>query len=101
MDTKTRKILTRNGAFHMRSSVDRLYMKRKDGGRGLISVEQCVRSEEAGLNEYVMASDEWMLKVVAESREDGEGKIEYKKWVEAERKARLTRRSFMGSSSIK
>ena len=38
MDVKTRKFLTMFGVFHMKSSVDRLYMKRKDGGRGLISV---------------------------------------------------------------
>ena len=66
LDVKTRKILTRNGVFHMRSSVDRLYMKRQIGGRGLISVEECVRKEELGLCEYVKASDEWMLKVVAD-----------------------------------
>ena len=40
LDKKTRKILTMNGAFHKASSVDRLYMKRKEGGRGLISVEE-------------------------------------------------------------
>ena len=55
MDIKTRKILTMNGAFHMRSSVD---VKRKDGGRGLISMKQCVRSEEAGFHEYIAASEE-------------------------------------------
>ena len=31
MDVKTMKILRMNGAFHMQRSVDRLYMKRKDG----------------------------------------------------------------------
>ena len=66
MDVRTRKILCMNGAFHMRSSVDRLYMKRKVGGRGLMSVVQCVESEKKGLEEYVMASEEWMLKAVAE-----------------------------------
>ena len=34
------KILTMNGAFHRSSSVDCLYMKWSEGGRGLISVEQ-------------------------------------------------------------
>ena len=61
MDMKTRKLLTMKGAFHMNSSVDRLYMKRQVGGRGLISVEECVRAEELGLCEYVAGSDEWML----------------------------------------
>ena len=38
MDTKTRKSMTMHGAFHRKSSVDRFYMKRKDGGRSLLSV---------------------------------------------------------------
>ena len=96
MDVKTRKILTMNGAFHMQSSVDRLYMKRRVGGRGLISVEQCVRSEEAGLCEYVMANDEWMLKVVAENMIDGEPKDEYKKRMEKGRHDRLMEKKLHG-----
>ena len=38
IDIKTRKILTTTGNFHRNSSVDRLYMTREDGGRGLNSV---------------------------------------------------------------
>ena len=45
MDVKTWKSLTMNWVFLMWSSVDRLNMKRKEGGRGLSSVEQFVRSE--------------------------------------------------------
>ena len=97
MDVKTRKILTMNHAFHKSSSVDRLYMKRKGGGRGLISVKQCVRSEEIGLREYVEASDEWMLKVVAEGMNAVvETKIEYGKRVEKERVGRLTEKDLHG-----
>ena len=43
IDTKTRKILAMNRALHIRSNVDRLYIKRKEGGRGLMSVVECVR----------------------------------------------------------
>ena len=89
LDVKTRKLLRMNGAFHFGSSVVRLYMKRKVGGRGMISVEQCVRSEERGLNEYVMASEEWMLKVVAAGMEEMEPQLEYKKRMADERDARL------------
>ena len=46
IDITTRKRMTLAGAFHMRSSVDRLYIKRGKGGRGLIGVEDCVRAEE-------------------------------------------------------
>ena len=90
MDVKTRKLLTMKGAFHMNSSVDRLYMKRQVGGRGLISVEECVRTEELGLCEYVAGSDEWMLKVVgAQLEAEAEPKLDFKKRMAEERKDRL------------
>ena len=60
-DVKTRKTMTMHGAFQIKSSVDRLYLKRKDGGRGLISITDCVRMEEENLVRYVAASEEWML----------------------------------------
>ena len=34
------------GALHLKSDVDRLYIKRKEEGRGLMCVEHCVREEE-------------------------------------------------------
>ena len=46
MDRTTRKTLTIYGTLHPKSDIDRLYMKRKHGGKGLISIEMCVRSEE-------------------------------------------------------
>ena len=46
MDVRTRKLLTMCRVFHRGSSVDRLYFKRKDGGRGLISVVDCVRRKK-------------------------------------------------------
>ena len=36
MDVKTRKILSMAGAFYTRGSSHRLYIKRKEGGKGLI-----------------------------------------------------------------
>ena len=53
LDRKTRKMLTGAGAHHPRSDVDRLYVDRKEGGRGLISVEDCVRREENALTTYI------------------------------------------------
>ena len=49
LDKMTRKVLTMNGAFHSKRDVDRLYVSREDGGRGLISCERCVRGEENSL----------------------------------------------------
>ena len=35
------------GALHPKSDVDRLYIKRKEGGKGLMSVESCIREENS------------------------------------------------------
>ena len=97
MDVKTRKRLTMNNAFPKTCSVDRLYMKRKVGGRGLISVEECVRTEELALNEYVRASDESMLKEVAANTKECEPKLDFKKRMADERKDRLMEKTLHGS----
>jgi hypothetical protein len=96
MDVKTRKILTMNGVFHMRSSTYRLYIKRKEGGRGLISIVDCVKEEELGLFGYVKMSEEWMLKVVGEALQVGETKREYKKRVDKQRKDILKEKKLHG-----
>ena len=57
-DFTTRKKMTLVGAFHMRSSVDRLYIKRRKAGRRLIWIEDCVRAEEGGLACYAKGSEE-------------------------------------------
>ncbi len=46
-----------------------------------MSVMECVRGEEIALKEYVVASGEWMLKVVGENVQVGESKVEFKKRV--------------------
>jgi len=96
MDVKTRKILAMFGVFHIGSSVDRLYRKRKEGGRGLISVVDCVRVEELALGEYVDRSEEWMLKVVAGMMEVGETKLDYVTRVDSERRERLREKAMHG-----
>ena len=58
VDRKSRKTMTMYGALHPKSAVDRLYIKSKEGGRGLTSVECCVREEENSLGFYVANSEE-------------------------------------------
>ena len=55
------------GAFHPKSDVDRLYLKRNEGGRGLISIEHCVRGEENILGLYVMNSKEKLIQGIRTS----------------------------------
>ena len=64
VDRKSRKTMTMYGALHPKSDVDRLYIKRKEGGRGLVSVECCVREEENRLGFYVSNSEESLIKGV-------------------------------------
>eukprot|EP00795_Rhopilema_esculentum_P013890 gene13890-biopygen3805 len=44
--------------------VDRTYLKRKKGGRGLISVEECVMLEKTSLGFYINESEEMLLQEV-------------------------------------
>ena len=53
------------GGLHPKSDVDRLYVKRKEGGRGLISVERCIREEENHLGFYVANSEENLIRGVS------------------------------------
>ena len=41
MDRKLRKIITMYGGLHWRSNVEWLYLPRSEGGRGLVSMENC------------------------------------------------------------
>ena len=61
LDRKTRKLLTMYSMFHKKGDVDRLYIKRTEGGRGLISEEDCVFIERNCLYEYIRNSQEPML----------------------------------------
>ena len=61
IDRKTRKLFTIYGALHPKSDVDRLYIPRKEGGRGLISIEDCVELAIRGLEVYVHGSEERLI----------------------------------------
>ena len=68
MDRRTRKILAMNGCLHTRSNVARLYLSRKEGGRGLIGIEECVRRESKSLHGYLRESTEWMLQAALKEK---------------------------------
>ena len=50
--------------LHPKSDVARLFVTKHKGGRGLISCDSCIKSEESRLGWYVKQSNELMLKVV-------------------------------------
>ena len=64
LDRKSRKTMTMYGGLHTKSDVDRLYVKRKEVGRCLISAERCIREEENSLGFYVANSEENLIRGV-------------------------------------
>ena len=57
--------MTIYGGLHPKSDVDRYYVKRNEGGRGLISVERCIREEEKSLGFYVANWEENLIRGVS------------------------------------
>ena len=53
IDRKTRKMLTMYKMHHPRADTDRLYVKRKEGGRGLVKVEAAYKAEIINIAEYL------------------------------------------------
>ena len=84
LDRKTRKLMSMYGAKHPKADVDRLYLKRCDGGRGLTGVEDCVQAEVNSLDKYLSVSEEKMLKEVSlsstlENKKHGKSKDDIQK----------------------
>ena len=67
LDTKSRKTIMKYEGLYPKSDVERLYVKRKEVGRGFISLEQCIREEESRLRFYVANSQENLIKGVSEA----------------------------------
>ena len=60
LDRKSRKTMTMYGELHPESDIDRLYVKRTEGGTSLISLEQCI-GEENSLGFYVANLEENLI----------------------------------------
>jgi len=71
IDRKTRKLFTIYGGLHPKSDVDRLYVPRKEGGRGLISIEDCVELAIRGLDVYVHGNEERLIQAARGDKVDG------------------------------
>ena len=61
LDRKTRKMMTHFCALHPKSDVDRVYVERQKGGRGLIGREIYVKVEENNLSWYFRNSNERVM----------------------------------------
>ena len=100
MDKKTRKFMAMNKELHPRSDAARLYVSRKNGGRGLIVCENSVKSEENGLGWYVKNNIETLLAAVRTSRaithEETVDPRDFKKTKEEQRKNEWTAKRMHG-----
>ena len=71
IDRRARKLLTIYGALHPKSDVDILYIPRKEEGRGLISIEDCVELAIRGLELHVHGSEERLIQATGGDKIDG------------------------------
>ncbi|KAI5748289.1 hypothetical protein M8J77_023892 [Diaphorina citri] len=61
IDRKTRKLLTLNNLHNPNADVDRLYIPRVRGGRGLTNIEQTYKLSIIGLGEYIERKEDTLM----------------------------------------
>ena len=64
LDISTKKLLTLFKCFSMKDGIDRLYVPRRKGGQGLLSVEDVLQHEQLSLAEYLSTIDKPLLQAV-------------------------------------
>jgi hypothetical protein len=68
LDRRTRKMLTIHVQHHPKADVDRLYVPREDGGRGLMRIEGAYITEVIKLKEYVEHTEDPLMQIVRTHR---------------------------------
>ena len=72
IDIKTRKILTSTGNFHRNGDVDRLYLPRSEGGRGVKSLYTAYKSRVVSIHQHLLgraSANPFLQKVVQHEQE--------------------------------
>ena len=64
MDQRTRKLMTMHKALDPRDDVDRLYVSRKQGGRGLASIEDTVDASIQRLEDYIEKHERGLITAI-------------------------------------
>lgn len=64
LDIKTRKIMTMERLHHPKADVDRLYIPRASGGRGLIQLELTYKTTTTGLEVYLRKTEDLLISIV-------------------------------------
>ena len=69
LDIRTRKLMTMHKALHPKSDVDRLYLPRRVGGRGLLNIKDTITQAKMSLDKYVEDSEEDLIMAARNVRE--------------------------------
>ena len=64
MDRRTRKLMTMHKALHPRDDFDRLYVSRKEGGRGLASIEDNVDASIQRLEDHIVKHERELITTI-------------------------------------
>ena len=70
MDQRIRKLMTMHKALHPRDDVDRLYVSRKEGGRGLTSIEDSVDASIQRLEDYIQSHNGGQITAIRNDIDD-------------------------------
>ena len=79
------------GELHPKSDVERLYIPRKEGRRGLISIEDGVELAITGLEVYVHRSEERLIQAARGDKIDG---LQAQSVLKRSKKENIGRRKF-------
>ena len=81
INTMTRKLMTMYEALHPRADVDRLYVPRSLGGRGLKDLATVIESENRSLTEYIrQKEDDPLLGIVRAGELYPENDVPHEEW---------------------
>ena len=64
VDQRTRKLMTMHKALHPRDDIDRLYVSRKEGGKGLTSIEDSVDVSIQWLEDYIEKHERGLITAI-------------------------------------
>ena len=95
MDQRTRKLMTMNKALHPRDDVDRLYVSRKEGGRGLTSMEDTVDASIQRLENYIEKHERGLITAI---RNDTDNTID--KRMTTARKQKWDGKNYMAALNV-
>ena len=66
LDRKTRKLLTLQRIHHPKADMDRMYLLRNEGGRGLIQLQTAYKTATIGLDTYLDTKNDPLLVIAKE-----------------------------------